>query len=102
MSVINFAFGDGSIRLASTPGHTSGHMSVIVRLKDRDMVICGDAAYRSEQLEEGSDLPGLMADPHNFRRSLQEIRLFHRQYPEAVMTPGHDPGFYESTPDRYS
>ncbi|MCB0827967.1 MAG: N-acyl homoserine lactonase family protein [Solirubrobacterales bacterium] len=95
-------FGDGSIRLASTPGHTPGHQSVIVRLKDRDMVICGDAVYRSEQLEEGSDLPGLMADPHNFRRSLQEIRLFHRQYPEAVMTPGHDPGFYESIPDRYS
>lgn len=94
-------FGDGSIRLASTSGHTVGHQSVIVRLKERDMVICGDAIYRSEQLEAGSDGPGLMADPHNYRRSVQEIRLFHQQYPEAVITPGHDPAFYESVPEKY-
>lgn len=95
-------FGDGSVRLASTPGHTPGHQSVILRLKERDMVIAGDALYRADQLEEGSDLPGLMDDPHNFRRSLQEIRLFHQQYPEAVVTPGHEPAFYENAPGRYN
>jgi len=94
-------FGDGSVRLAFTPGHTLGHQSVIVRLADRDMVISGDALYRIEQLEEGSDSPGVMADAHNYRRSLQEIRLFHRQYPDAVITAGHDPGFYENAPARY-
>ncbi|MBK5110415.1 MAG: N-acyl homoserine lactonase family protein [Thermoleophilia bacterium] len=95
-------FGDGSIRLASTPGHSEGHQSVIVRLKDQDMVICGDAIYLADQLEAGSDLPGLMADPHNYRRSLQEMRLFHQQYPESVMTPGHDPAFYESAPEKFT
>ena len=38
-------FGDGSIRLAYTPGHSAGHMSVIARLKERDFVIGGDATY---------------------------------------------------------
>ncbi len=94
-------FGDGSVRLASTPGHSAGHQSVIVRLKDRDMVIAGDALFRESQLEPRADLPGLMYDEHNYRRSLQEIRLFRREYPEAVITPGHDTAFYENSPEKY-
>ena len=94
-------FGDGSIRLASTPGHTPGHMSVIVRLKDRDMVIGGDALFTEQQLEPGADLPGRMQDSHNYRRSLQELRLFRSQYPDAIITPGHDPEFYENAPEKY-
>lgn len=94
-------FGDGSVRLAFTPGHTLGHQSVIVRLKDRDLVIAGDALYRQDQLAEGADSPGVIADAHNYRRSLQEFRLFRKQYPDAVITAGHDPDFYESAPEKY-
>lgn len=94
-------FGDGSVRLASTPGHSAGHMSVIVRLKDRDMVIAGDALPRADQLEVGADLPGRMQDAHNFRRSLQELRLFRQQFPDAVIAPGHDAAFYANVPVRY-
>jgi glyoxylase-like metal-dependent hydrolase (beta-lactamase superfamily II) len=36
-------FGDGSVRLAFTPGHSAGHCSVICRLADADFVIGGDA-----------------------------------------------------------
>ena len=94
-------FGDGSIRLASTPGHSAGHQSVIARLKERDMVIAGDAVYLESQLESGADLPGRTNDLHNFKRSLQELRLFHRTYPDAVITPGHDADFYEHAPEKY-
>jgi glyoxylase-like metal-dependent hydrolase (beta-lactamase superfamily II) len=38
-------FGDGSLRLAHTPGHSAGHMSVICRLSKRDFVIDGDCFY---------------------------------------------------------
>jgi hypothetical protein len=34
-------FGDGSVRLVFTPGHTLGHMSVILRLKNQDVRRCG-------------------------------------------------------------
>ena len=44
-------FGDGSVRLASTPGHSAGHQSLICRLRDRDLVIAGDAIYTIGQLE---------------------------------------------------
>lgn len=46
-------FGDGSIRLVHTPGHSAGHCSVIAHLRDRDLVIVGDAAYTQSQLEGG-------------------------------------------------
>ncbi|HZJ29087.1 MAG TPA: N-acyl homoserine lactonase family protein [Solirubrobacterales bacterium] len=96
-------FGDSSVRLAYTPGHTAGHQSVICRLGERDFVIGGDVAYMERQIkEEGALLPASVADEHNYRRSLREVRLFHDQYPDAVITPGHDPSFYARAEAKYS
>lgn len=94
-------FGDGSIRLAFTPGHSPGHQSLICRLKERDLVISGDAIYEESKLEPRSSLPGSMYDEHNYKRSLQELRLFRQTYPSAIITAGHDTGFYENAPDRW-
>jgi N-acyl homoserine lactone hydrolase len=94
-------FGDGSVRLAFTPGHSAGHMSVIARLADRDFVIGGDAVYLAAQLDGSEPGPPRPQDAHNLRRSLQELRLFRRQYPDAVITPGHDPEFYARVEQRY-
>jgi N-acyl homoserine lactone hydrolase len=93
-------FGDGSVRLVFTPGHTLGHMSVIARLRDRDFVIAGDAVYTMRQLEGGPGQPRPQ-DPHLWRRSLQELQLFHRQYPQAVISPGHDAAHWESLDAEY-
>jgi N-acyl homoserine lactone hydrolase len=93
-------FGDGSVRLAYTPGHSAGHMSVIARLQDRDFVIGGDAVYTYRQLDDGPPQPRPF-DAHRWRRSLQELRLFRREFPHAVITPGHDPSFYEQLEERY-
>jgi N-acyl homoserine lactone hydrolase len=87
-------FGDGSIRLAFTPGHSAGHISVIAHLKERDFVIGGDVVYTLAQLNGEAPMPSRPADMHNYRRSLQEMRLFQRQFPDVTITPGHDPGFY--------
>jgi N-acyl homoserine lactone hydrolase len=93
-------FGDGSIRLAFTPGHSAGHQSVILRLPRRDFVIAGDAVYTFRQLEGGPDQPRAF-DPHNWARSRQELQLFHREYPYAVIVPGHDPDYFEKLEERY-
>jgi N-acyl homoserine lactone hydrolase len=92
--------GDGSIRLAFTPGHTVGHMCVLARLKDRDFVIAGDAVYTRRQLEGGPAQPRPQ-DPHLWRRSLQELQLFHREYPRAVIVPGHDPEHWATLDAKY-
>jgi glyoxylase-like metal-dependent hydrolase (beta-lactamase superfamily II) len=94
-------FGDGSLRLAFTPGHTAGHMSVIARLRERDFVIGGDAAYTQAQLEGNAAMPPRPHDAHNLRRSLQELRLYRSQFPGAVITPGHDGDFYAGLDERY-
>jgi len=94
-------FGDGSLRLAYTPGHSAGHISVIAHLAERDFVIGGDATYTSAQLDGDAPLAPRPFDAHNYRRSLQELKLFKRQYPDAIVTPGHDPEFFAGLSDRY-
>lgn len=82
-------FGDGSIRMVFTPGHTHGHCSVVLRLKGREALLTGDAAYTMHTLED-SHLPLRMDDAHRFQRSLKEIQLYIEQTPDAVVVPGHD------------
>jgi len=94
-------FGDGSVRLAYTPGHSAGHMSVIARLQERDFVIGGDATYTQDQLDGSAPLAPRPFDAHNYRRSLQELKLFRNQFPDAIVTPGHDPDFYAGLDARY-
>jgi N-acyl homoserine lactone hydrolase len=82
-------FGDGSVRLVFTPGHTRGHLSVILRLRDRDALLCGDAAYTLHTFETGH-LPAQSEDEHRFRRSLRELQLFAGESPGVLVIPGHD------------
>ncbi len=94
-------FGDGSLRLAYTPGHSAGHMSLIAHLKKNDFVIGGDATYTQGQLDGSAPLAPRPFDAHNYRRSLQELKLFRGQFPDAIVTPGHDPDFYAGLEARY-
>ena len=82
-------FGDGSIRLAYTPGHTLGHMSLVVRLRDGEMLIAADSIYTMRTLRE-SVMPYGAHDEHEFRRSLREVQMYAKQTPGAVIVPGHD------------
>ena len=93
-------FGDGSVRLASTPGHSAGHQSVICRLRDRDLVIAGDAIYTIGQLGDAPEPPRPL-DRHNWRRSMRELQHFARTYPQAVILPGHDPEHWKTVEKRY-
>jgi N-acyl homoserine lactone hydrolase len=93
-------FGDGSVRLVYTPGHSPGHTSVILRLPRRDFVVVGDAAYDWRQFE-GKAEPVTIADEHNWRRSLRELQAYRRTYPYALMVPGHDRDFWQKLEPRY-
>jgi glyoxylase-like metal-dependent hydrolase (beta-lactamase superfamily II) len=82
-------FGDGSVRAVFTPGHTHGHTSYVLRLRDREALIAADAIYTARTLDE-SVLPYKMVDEHHFRRSLKEIQRYREQTPGALIVPGHD------------
>lgn len=91
-------FGDGSVVLVSTPGHSAGHQSVILKTGVGPFVIAGDAIFLEDQLEPGADLAARARDRHNYERSIQELALYRREHPSATITPGHDPGFYDRLP----
>jgi N-acyl homoserine lactone hydrolase len=82
-------FGDGSVRLVFTPGHTAGHMSVVVQTQHGEVLLAGDAIFMLRTLEE-ERLPHLLFDEHLFRRSLREIKQYVKETPDAVVVPGHD------------
>ncbi|HEY2781237.1 MAG TPA: N-acyl homoserine lactonase family protein [Steroidobacteraceae bacterium] len=45
-------FGDGTVIMLNTPGHTPGHHSLLVKLKDKgDVLITGDLAHFRENYE---------------------------------------------------
>jgi glyoxylase-like metal-dependent hydrolase (beta-lactamase superfamily II) len=82
--------GDGSIRAVYTPGHTHGHMSVVLRLAGgREALVAGDAIYTRHALET-DHLPFRVEEEHYFRRSLKEIQLYVQTKPDALVIPGHD------------
>jgi N-acyl homoserine lactone hydrolase len=84
-------FGDGSVVLVPTPGHTLGHQSALVRTSSGEVVLAGDACLLRRSLDElitpdhGSDLAA-------YRRSLEWFRA--RQRAGATVAFGHDPQFW--------
>jgi len=94
-------FGDGSVTLASTPGHSSGHLSVILRLSSREALIAGDAIYTIATLRDG-ERPWRSEDAKAFERSLSAIQAYDREHPEALIIPGHDMEHWRGLDTQYS
>jgi len=84
-----YVFGDGSVRVAFTPGHTLGHMSVVLQTAKGEVLVAGDAIFMHRTLDD-DHLPFMLADEHLFRRSLREIRQYRKETPDALIIPGHD------------
>jgi glyoxylase-like metal-dependent hydrolase (beta-lactamase superfamily II) len=94
-------FGDGSVRLLSTPGHSKGHMSVLLRLQsDRELLLTADAAYARRTIDEEL-VPVFVDDIHRYRRSLREIRRYVEQTPGAEVICGHDPDRWPEVRETY-
>jgi glyoxylase-like metal-dependent hydrolase (beta-lactamase superfamily II) len=88
--------GDGSIRLLDTPGHTVGHLSVLLRVVGaRQVLLVGDAAYTRRNIDE-QVLPLRTADDDASRRSLHELHAFATAHPDALLIPSHDPDAWRS------
>jgi N-acyl homoserine lactone hydrolase len=93
--------GDGSITLAFTPGHSRGHLSVILRLSSREALIAGDAIYTMATLRDG-ERPWRSEDAKAFERSLGALQAYDREQPEALIIPGHDMERWQGLDKRYS
>ena len=67
-------FGDGSVVVLRTPGHTPGHSSLLVRLKEKGAVILtGDAAHFHENYDSNG-VPTINYDRAETIASLDRIK----------------------------
>lgn len=80
---------DGTVRLVPTPGHTLGHLSVVVEREDDLVVLTGDACYSERALMAGT-VDGVAQDAGAHRRSAELLRQLCERHP-VVVVPSHDP-----------
>jgi glyoxylase-like metal-dependent hydrolase (beta-lactamase superfamily II) len=87
-------FGDGSVVILSTPGHTMGHQSVKLRLPETGTVILsGDAIWVEENLEGYP--AGLNYSILDYTKSLNRLKMM-RDIENAKLWLGHSMKQYES------
>lgn len=90
-------FGDGTVILIPTYGHTPGHQSLLVRAgKGTQLVAASDACYTRENMDRDV-LPKILWNPSVMRDSLAALRKL-RDGAGATMFYGHDPEQWAATP----
>lgn len=79
----------GDVIVVPTPGHTPGHVSVIVRAGHLSYFFAGDASYTQDALLAGRP-DGVTFYPRSAVRTLARIVAYARVEP-MVYLPAHDP-----------
>ena len=92
-------FGDGSVVVVSTPGHTLGHQSVKVRMNDTGTVILTqDAVWVKENLE--GHPAGLNYSILDYTNSVNRIKMI-RDIENAQIWMGHSMEQYEAMGEKW-
>ncbi|MFE4227308.1 N-acyl homoserine lactonase family protein [Arthrobacter sp. NPDC056886] len=84
-------FGDGSLVLIPTPGHTPGSVSLLVRRAGKPpLLMVGDVTYEEDLLRRGR-IPGIGKRKAllDTTRAINTLLAIH---PDLVILPAHDPG----------
>jgi glyoxylase-like metal-dependent hydrolase (beta-lactamase superfamily II) len=79
----------GDVHLVPTPGHTAGHLSVIVEAGDTTYFLAGDTSY-TEQMMLAQVVDGVSQDTQVARQTLARTLQYVQDTP-TVYLPSHDP-----------
>jgi glyoxylase-like metal-dependent hydrolase (beta-lactamase superfamily II) len=79
----------GDVVIVPTPGHTAGHVSVVVRTDEVTYFLAGDTSYTQALMVE-QRVDGVAPDEAAARDTLRRIRALAQQEP-LVYLPAHDP-----------
>lgn len=83
-------FGDGSLLLLDTQGHTQGHQSLQVNLKNTGTVLlAADAVYTAEN--EAGVIPGITWNTNASMRAIDRLKQI-RDATQGALWYSHDPG----------
>ena len=90
-------FGDGSLVIIPTHGHTPGHQSLRVKItKGTEVVLTGDACYTKGNMDRDL-LPSVAVDEAEMYQSLGRLRDL-RDKQGATIIYGHDPDQWKAIP----
>ena len=78
--------GDGSIRLVSTPGHSPGHLSVLLRAATGPVLVVGDAAYTCRAIIGVSCLAQDIGERKRAERELERLADAAEHASDAVVS----------------
>jgi glyoxylase-like metal-dependent hydrolase (beta-lactamase superfamily II) len=79
----------GDVTVVPLPGHTPGHIGVVVEDGDHRVLIAGDSSYTQELMLRGA-VDGVSPDDAVARQTLERIEAFVHERP-TVYVVGHDP-----------
>lgn len=88
-------FGDGTVTVFPTPGHTPGHQSARVKTPGGEAILCGDCCNMRRTLDE-MHLPDHAWNLDAYRGSLETLAALRRS--GAHIFYGHDPKFWAGVP----
>jgi N-acyl homoserine lactone hydrolase len=84
-------FGDGSLVLLPTPGHTPGSLSMLIRRPGQaPLILVGDLTYDADLLAAGK-LPGV-GNKKQMRDAVSKVNALRATMPGLTVLAAHDPG----------
>nr|WP_184751033.1 N-acyl homoserine lactonase family protein [Microbacterium thalassium] len=87
-------FGDGSLVVLPTAGHTSGSISLLVRRPGwAPILLAGDLTFDAHHFDE-EHIPGI-GSRRQLRASTKRVRALRARLPGLVVAAAHDPGAAE-------
>jgi len=97
-------FGDGTVLLLETPGHSAGHMSLLLELEQTGPVLLTADAADNRAQWEGRQHPRALFSREHATRSLEHLREL-AQETGALLVLGHEPDDWSRlrrSPDCYT
>ncbi|MCC6277958.1 MAG: MBL fold metallo-hydrolase [Oligoflexia bacterium] len=94
-SIVKDLFGDERILILSTPGHTPGSLSVLVKGDEHQYFLCGDSCYCRESYRDDRS-PGRLGfygfdhNPRLAQSTRQKILKWEQSQPDLQVLPMHD------------
>ena len=90
LSVDKDVFGDGTVMVLRTPGHTPGHSSLMVRLKNMGPVLLSGDAVHFRENYQNDGVPSFNFDRAQTLASIQRLKQIEKNL-KATLVIQHDP-----------
>lgn len=97
-------WGDGSVVLVPTPGHTPGSLAAFITLPNGTRyALLGDIVWQKEGIDLPAERPWPVRmvadwDEHRVRELILHFDLLARAFPSLVMVPAHDARVWATLP----